>query len=88
MNWSLVFSPLVPLPVLAGVAIVAILVVVPGIIRRMRGGWLRAVAAAALVGALANPVLLNEEREPLSTVVAVVVDRSASQTLDGREATT
>jgi hypothetical protein len=88
MNWSLVFSPLVPLPVLAGIAIVAILVVVPGLIRRMRGGWLRAVAAAALVGALANPVLLNEEREPLSTVVAVVVDRSASQTLNGREATT
>jgi hypothetical protein len=88
MNWSLVFSPLVPLPVLAGIAIVAILVVVPGLIRRMRGGWLRAVAAAAIVGALANPVLLNEEREPLSTVVAVVVDRSASQTLNGREATT
>ena len=88
MNWSVIFSPLVPLPVLAGIAILAVLVVVPGLVRRMRGGWLRAAAATALLAALANPVLLNEEREPLSTVVAVVVDRSASQTLDGRDRTT
>ena len=88
MNWSVIFFPLVPLPVLVGIAILAVLVVIPGLLRRMRGGWLRAVAAAALLAALANPILLNEEREPLSTVVAVVVDRSASQTLDGRDRTT
>ena len=88
MNWSLVFAPHVPIPVLAAVAILALIVVVPGLLRRMRGAWLRAIAAMALILALANPVLLNEEREPLSTVVAVVVDQSASQTLDGRDQTT
>ena len=34
---------------------------------------------ALLLLALANPVVMREEREPLSTVVAVVVDRSQSQ---------
>ncbi len=88
MNWSLVFSPHVPLPALLAVAAIALIVVVPGLIRRMRGAWLRAIAAAALIAALANPVLLNEEREPLSTVVAVMIDQSASQALDGRDETT
>jgi hypothetical protein len=84
MNWSLVFSPLVPLPVLWGIAAVAVVLTVPGVFRGMRGAWLRTAAAAALVLALANPVLLNEDREPLSTIVALVVDKSASQSLDGR----
>jgi len=38
MNWSLVFSPLVPPTVLAGFAIIAALVLLPGVLRRMRGG--------------------------------------------------
>ncbi|HVY21530.1 MAG TPA: hypothetical protein VHA70_15825 [Bauldia sp.] len=88
MNWSLSFAPLVPPPVVIGAAVIALLLIVPGIFRRMRGAWLRAVAALALIAALANPVLLNEDREPLSTVVALVVDKSASQSLDGRDKTT
>jgi hypothetical protein len=88
MNWSLVFAPFVPWPVLAGLAVVAAGAVAPGLLRRMRGAWLRALAALALLAAIANPVLLDEEREPLSTVVALVVDKSASQSLDGRDRTT
>ena len=88
MNWSVSFAPLVPWPVVIGAAVVALLLVVPGIWRRMRGGWLRALAALALLLALAGPVLTNEDREPLSTVVAVVVDKSASQGLDGRDTAT
>jgi hypothetical protein len=38
--------------------------------------------------ALANPSLTSEEREPLSTVVAVVVDKSASQEFGDRTAMT
>jgi hypothetical protein len=88
MHWSLSFSPLVPLPLLAGFAVIAVALVLPGLLRRMRGGWLRAIALVALLLALANPVLLNEDREPLPTVVALVVDKSASQSLDGRDKTT
>ncbi len=88
MSWSLVFSPLLPPAAVAAFAVVIAALLIPGLYRRARGAWLRAFAALALVLALTNPVLLNEDREPLSTVVAVVVDKSASQTLDGRDATT
>ncbi len=88
MNWSLVFSPLLPWPWLIGIAVVLALLLVPGVVRRMRGAWFRVAAGVALLLALANPVLLNEQRDPLSTVVALVVDNSASQTLDGRDKTT
>jgi hypothetical protein len=88
INWSVGFTPLVPWPALAGLAVVVALVLLPGILRRLRGGWLRLAAGLALLLALANPVLLNEDREPLSTVVALVVDKSASQSLDGRDKAT
>ena len=88
MNWSMSFQPLVPWPLVAGLAVVAALVILPAFWRRLRGAWLRALAGVALLLALANPVLLNEDREPLSTVVALVVDKSASQSLDGRDTMT
>ena len=42
----------------------------------------------ALAAALVNPVLLDEEREPLKSVVALVVDRSQSQDIGDRQAET
>ncbi|MCX5515608.1 hypothetical protein C3941_06840 [Kaistia algarum] len=88
MNWSLTFAPVVPLPALLALAAVALIVALPLLIRRIRGAWLRLLALACLVAALAGPVLLAEEREPLPTVVAVVVDKTASQGLSDRAATT
>ena len=41
-------------------------------------------AFAALAAALFNPVLLDEEREPLKSVVALIVDRSQSQDIGAR----
>jgi len=76
---SLVFSPLLPLPLILAMAIVAVLLIGWALFRRMRGALLRALALAALVLALANPVANFEDREPVSSVVAIVVDRSPSQ---------
>ncbi|SDB47506.1 DUF7408 domain-containing protein [Bauldia litoralis] len=84
MNWSIAFEPLLPAWLLIAAAIVTIALVLPGVIRRMRGAWIRAAAALILFAALFNPVALREDREPLPTVVAVVVDKSASQELDDR----
>ena len=50
----------------------------------MRGSWLRAFAWAAIILALLNPSLVSEEREQLKSIVAVIIDNSASQKLDGR----
>ncbi|WP_421726550.1 hypothetical protein [Bauldia sp.] len=88
MNWSLSLEPLLPTWLIAGAGILVIVVIVFGIWQRMRGAWLRAAAAVVLFAALLNPVALREDREPLPTVVAMVVDQSASQSLDDRDATT
>jgi hypothetical protein len=88
MTWSLAIEPLLPPWLLIAAGVVALLFVLPGLIRRMRGAWLRAAAALLLFLALLNPVALREDREPLPTVVAMVVDESPSQTLDGRDRTT
>ncbi|MET4634100.1 hypothetical protein [Kaistia defluvii] len=88
MNWSLTFAPLIPLPWLVAVAVLGLLAVAPLLLRHLRGGWLRLLALVALIAALSGPVLLAEDRQPLPTVVALVVDRSASQDLDGRASMT
>ncbi len=50
----------------------------------MRGWALRALAAITLLAALAQPALQTEERKPLSDIVILVVDESASQSLPDR----
>lgn len=82
------FSPLIPLSALAVLAALALLLAGLSLVRGTRGALLRTLALAALCLALANPVLNQEEREPLSTIVAVVVDRSQSQDAAGRREAT
>jgi hypothetical protein len=83
-NWSVDFALMVPAPVYwAGVALAAVLVVLL-LVRRTRGALFRALALAALLLALANPTLRQEERESLANIAIVVTDESLSQTLAGR----
>ncbi|MFD1199351.1 hypothetical protein ACFQ3K_13650 [Brucella gallinifaecis] len=82
------FEPFLSLPWLIGILAPLALLVLITIFLRMRGGILRGLAAIALALALLNPVIVSEEREPLKSVVAVVVDRSQSQQLGERHADT
>jgi hypothetical protein len=59
-----------------------------GIFFRQRGSLIRSLAVAALVLALFNPIVVNEEREPLKSVVAIIADRSQSQDIGTRSADT
>lgn len=88
MNYGLAFDPFVPLPVLLGAALVALVLAGLLLASRTRGAAFRALALAAGLAALANPSLTREEREPLSSVVAVVVDKSSSQDFGDRTAQT
>jgi hypothetical protein len=88
MSWSVSFAPLLPLWLIASLGALAVALVVLALYRGIRGSLIRAAAVAALVAALLNPVFLREDREPLPTVVALVTDESASQSLDGRDRTT
>jgi len=85
---TLAFDPFLPLPLLLAIALVAVLLVGWAVFKRMRGATLRALALAALVLALANPVANFEDREPVTSVVAIVVDRSPSQMTPDRTART
>ncbi len=83
-NWSVDFALMVPAPVFwAGVVLAAALIVML-LVRRSRGAFMRALALAALLLALANPTLRQEERESLANIAIVVADDSLSQTLAGR----
>lgn len=86
--WSIDFAPLLAMPLVWAAAVLAVLVGVMMVALKTRGAWLRALATLALVAALFNPVIINEERASLPTTVAVVVDRTQSQLLDGRAGTT
>ncbi len=85
---SIDFTPLFPWVWIAAVGALAALVIAWGLARRARGtGW-RLVAACGLLAALMNPVAVEEDREARADVLAVLVDRSPSQALAGRGATT
>lgn len=84
MNWSLSLEPLLSWPWLAAVLVPVLLIALAGLWLRQRGALFRLGAVAALALAMLNPVLLDEEREPLKSVVALVVDRSQSQEIGNR----
>ena len=84
MTASVVFAPLVPIWLVYALAAAALLMVGLALWRGLSGWWLRGLALAAVVLALANPALQEEERQNLSDIVILVVDESASQGLGDR----
>ncbi|MFC4172218.1 hypothetical protein ACFOYU_09130 [Microvirga sp. GCM10011540] len=85
---SISFSPLIPTYALWAVGAVAALLALVAVLSRGPVAILRAIALGMILLALANPALVQEEREKVKDIVAVVIDRSTSQTLgDRREMT-
>lgn len=84
MNWSVDFSPMVPVPVFWAAAAIAAVLVGMMLFRRQRGAPFRALALATLLAALANPTLREEQRESLANVAIVILDDSTSQQLSTR----
>lgn len=88
MNLSLAIEPLLSLPLIALILLPLALLAGAGVWLGRRGSLVRLGAVAALGAALLNPVLLDEEREALKSIVALVVDRSQSQDIGNRTQTT
>jgi len=88
MTGSVIFDALLPWPVLWGAAALSVVLVGVAVWRGLSGWWLRALGAVALLVALANPSLQIEDRTPLSDIVVLVVDQSASQQVSDRAAQT
>ena len=88
MNLGVSFAPLVPAYVVWTTFGLAALISVVLLLARSRGAVLRAVALALMVLALANPSLTREDRDPIPSVAAVIVDKSPSQGFGDRNAQT
>src|SRR5438067_12192530 len=84
MQYGIAFTPLVPSLVLwlavAAIAVIAAIL----LLGRARGATIRVMALVLILLALANPSFTREDREPLSSVAAVVIDKSPSQSSGGR----
>ena len=87
-DYSLAFTPLLPLAALVALGVLGAAIVALGLALRQRAVWLRALGLALILLALFDPSLVREDRTPLRQVVAVVVDRSGSQTIGERTAQT
>ncbi len=84
LQYGVAFAPLVP-PLVLWIGIAAIIVIAALLVLARSRGWAVRITALALVLlALANPSFTREEREPLSSVAAVIVDKSASQSFGDR----
>jgi hypothetical protein len=84
MAQTILFDPLLPMPLLWALGAAAALIVVLAIWRGLAGWPFRLLAAVALLAALLNPSLQSEDREPMSDIVLVVTDASASQRISDR----
>jgi hypothetical protein len=83
---SIDLAPILPHWLLAALAVIAVLALVPAIWRRARGAWWRAVAFLLILGAIANPRLVQQTREMRPDIALLAVDNSASTTVAGRDA--
>jgi hypothetical protein len=88
MTGSIVFDPLLPWPALAALAALTALAVGLALWRGLSGWGLRLLAGAVVLAALAGPSYQQEDRAPLSDIVLLLEDESASQGLSDRTAQT
>src|SRR3989304_9263148 len=88
MNLGVSFAPLVPAYLVWAAFGVAVAISILLLIVRSRGAPGRALAMALMVLALANPSLTREDRDPIPSVAAVIVDKSPSQDFGDRRAQT
>ena len=88
MNLGVSFAPLLPAYVVWAAFAAVVLISILLLVARSRGAPVRAMALALMVLALANPSLTREDRDPIPSVVAVIVDKSPSQNFGDRSAQT
>ena len=85
---TLEWAPLIPLPLLALLALVLIATGLATLLGRKGSALLRLLAGTLLILALANPSIVREEREKLKDVAVLLIDRSGSQSLSVRDTQT
>jgi len=88
MTGTLIFDPLLPWLLIAVLAAALVIGVGLALWRGLSGWPLRALAGLVILAALSGPVYQVEDRAPLSDIVLMLEDQSASQQLADRASTT
>jgi hypothetical protein len=78
-GWSLSLAPVLPWPLIVALGAIGLVMVAMLAASRSRGSLLRAISFLLLLAALMNPTIRSEQREALSDIAVLVVDRSLSQ---------
>jgi uncharacterized membrane protein len=84
VSTAVTFSPVLPLWVLVIVALVLLVMSIVVVAQRARGAWLRLSALAIMFLVLLGPHHQREQRQLQNDIVLVMVDRSASQSVEDR----
>ena len=84
MTTTIVFDPLIPWPLFVMVAVIAGLGIMLALVRGLHGWHLRGLAGLVVLAALSSPSVQQEDRAPLSDIVLMLEDESASQRLSDR----
>lgn len=79
------YNPQIPEGIIWALAILAAGSTLYAASRKMEGAWMRAGAALAAGIYLANPEIVSEQYQNLSSEALIMVDMSESQGLDGRD---
>ncbi|MEN6542957.1 hypothetical protein [Parvibaculum sp.] len=83
-SWDIILDPSAPPALILGLAVTGIAVLLYAAYRRARGTPWRAAALAITLVALINPTMRQEDRQSVSDVAAIVVDRSDSMNIGTR----
>ncbi len=82
---SLVFSPILPLPILLILGGLVVGLTFWSILRSSRGVWFRFLAGLILLASLLNPQANHKDTRTLKDIALILVDQSSSQTLTDRQ---
>lgn len=81
---NIIFDPWLPQWALTAATLIAAAMAALSLWRNWKSGVFRTLALAALIGVLTNPQIREAEKTPLDDIAILLVDKSASQELDGR----
>src|SRR5258705_5332619 len=84
MNFGISFAPLVPETIVWVALAIGCVLAAMLVFANARGKWMRIVAMTLFVLALGNPSITREDRDPLTSVALVVIDKSPSQEFGDR----
>jgi len=82
---SISLAPLFDIRLLAAFGFVGLAFVIIGLLKGARGIWFRLIVLVLLLLAVANPRIVQEQREAQNDIAIVIVDRTASQNVGARK---